>query len=144
MSIIKDEKNEVAVADELAELMKEAANGNTEVLPQLQAYLDDNPEVWQKLGDLSWHAEEAVLGVIAGKHLLIKESVRKKMQELRAELSGHSTSPLEQLLIDRIVLAWAQSHHADMEAATHDRGVSKLGVHVHAAKTHGNSVISQQ
>ena len=38
------------------------------------------------------------------------------MDELRAELAGPAASPVETLLVNRVVICWAQCHLADLEA----------------------------
>jgi len=87
------------------------------VLPQLRELLHARPELWRRLGDLSGHVEEALLGLAAGKSLLARESIRRRMDELRAELEGPAPSAVEKLLAGRAVICWAQCHLADLEAA---------------------------
>jgi hypothetical protein len=83
----------------------------------LRELLGSRPELWRRLGDLAGHVEEALLGVAGGKSLLARESVRRCLDELRAELEGPAPSAVEKLLVARAVICWAQVHLADLEAA---------------------------
>ena len=83
----------------------------------MRHYLDAHPEVWQRGGDLARHAQEVWLDLLAGPDLLVAESVRRKLDELRAELGGPSPGPVEALLIDRVVACWLQANDADASYA---------------------------
>jgi hypothetical protein len=97
----------------LQELVSRAQAGDRSVLPELRAFLDDNPSVWSQTDDLAVQAQELWLQLLAGKDLLLEESVRRKLEELRVELAGCSPSPLEQLLVQRVLACWVQSYYAD-------------------------------
>jgi hypothetical protein len=115
-------------ADEVADLLRRAEQGDQTVLPQLRAFLQDNPHVWRKAGDLAWHAEQALVRLIGNDNPLIEESLRLRMDDLRADLLGPAPTALERLLVDRVVLSWAQVHAADL-AVTTDRGCGPAAVH---------------
>ena len=51
--------------------------------------------------------------LVAGADLFLRETVLRKLHDLRAELLTNSTSPLERLLVERIVACWLQTHYAD-------------------------------
>jgi hypothetical protein len=53
------------------------------------------------------------LQLIAGKNLLLLESTQRKAAQLRTELAGPEPSPLEWLLVERIVACWLQVHYSD-------------------------------
>src|SRR5262249_20583590 len=44
---------------------------------------------------------------------MLHESARRKAEQLRAELAGPEPSPLERLLIERVVSCWLQVNYAD-------------------------------
>jgi hypothetical protein len=100
-------------AMELAELLKRAEAGDLAVLPALRQVLTDNPELWQGYGDLAAQAEGALIRVAAGSNLLLTESLLCKLADLRQELGGESPSPLERLLIERVVACWLQVSYYD-------------------------------
>lgn len=97
----------------LRELVTRAKSGDRTVLPQLREYLDEHPEIWTEVGDLALHAQESWLALMAGQDLVLEESVRRKMDELRGELGSEAASKVEKLLIERVVACWLQVHYAD-------------------------------
>ena len=107
---------DVPVVAGLADLVARARQGDREVLPALRAYLDDHPEVWRVVGDLAVQAREIWLDLVAGSDMLLAESIRKKMDDMRLELAGPSPTPLESLLVERILVTWLQVSHADAMA----------------------------
>ena len=53
---------------------------------QLRQTLDDNPKIWQKTGDLGLAAEYALIELISDRNQLVRESVIRKIQELKKDL----------------------------------------------------------
>jgi hypothetical protein len=98
---------------DLAQLLKRAEAGDRSVLPQLQRVLDGNPALWRGYGDLAAHAEASLAMLAAGPNLLLAESLKRKLAELKAELGGESPSPLERLLIERVTATWLQTNYHD-------------------------------
>src|SRR4051794_8663038 len=104
--------------DEKARLtLLKAQGSDPSVLPALCSLLDEHPEVWRAFGDLGRSAEESLLDLVSGKSVLLKESVRRKLSELRQEIGGPEPSPLGKLLGGRAALCWLQAHDADARAA---------------------------
>jgi hypothetical protein len=99
--------------DDLPILLQRCQQGDRAALPQLRAVLDQHPEVWRNIGDLARHAESAWVDLICGTNDSIRESVIRKLRELKVELGGASPSPLERLLAERVSACWLQVHHAD-------------------------------
>jgi hypothetical protein len=104
------------ILDELHELVARARAGDLEILPRLRAVLDEHAEVWQ-CGDIALIARDSWIALIAGQDLALKELLMRKAGALRAEVAGPDPSPLERLLVDRIVACWLQAHHADAMVA---------------------------
>ena len=99
--------------ERLAELVQRAQQGDLTVMPLLREALVADPSIWQEYGDLAAQAQEAWLQLLAGTDHLLAESVRLKLAALRQELGAECASPLEKLLIERIVACWLQTHYAD-------------------------------
>ena len=110
-------KGEEPYSAETRQLLQRAQAGDPAVLSELRELLDARPALWQRLGDLGGLVEEALLGLAAGKSLLARESIRRRLGELRTELEGPAPSAVESLLAGRAVVCWAQCHLADLEAA---------------------------
>ena len=102
-----------AEQDELAQLLKRAEAGDRSVLPQLRRALDSDPDLWRAYGDLAAHAEASLAMLAAGQNLLLAESLKRKLAELKAELGGDGDSPLERLLIARVAATWLQTNYYD-------------------------------
>src|SRR4051794_12156509 len=90
----------------LAEVMKDPADaatldaarkGDLGALQDLHRLLDRRPELWAAFGDAGRCAEDALLDLFAGDSLLLKESVRRQLAALRAELAAGDDAPLVRL-----------------------------------------------
>ena len=97
----------------LAELVQRAQQGDLTVMPLLREALVADPSIWQEYGDLAAQAQEAWLQLLAGTDYMLAESVRLKLGALRRELGAAGASPLEKLLVERVVACWLQTHYAD-------------------------------
>ena len=101
----------------LQEVLERARRGDVAVLPELRETLEARPEIWKHCSDLAAIAERAWIVLIAGKDLLVGESLMMRMAELRAELAGADPTPLERLAVERVVIAWLQAWYSDLAAA---------------------------
>jgi hypothetical protein len=102
------------ISAERKEVVERAEQGDQTALPELRQALTEVPELWQRYGDMGRWAEEAWVRLAAGENLMQAESAKRELDALKAELTGPETpTPLEKLLIDRIVIGWFQVHYAD-------------------------------
>jgi hypothetical protein len=95
-------------------MLDRAQKGDTSVLPELRAWLDSHPDIWKQAGDLALHAQECLLNLVAGQDLFARESILRKLSEIKLELAPSSC--LEKLLADRIALCWLAVHYAEYDA----------------------------
>ncbi|OAI41755.1 hypothetical protein AYO40_02320 [Planctomycetaceae bacterium SCGC AG-212-D15] len=95
------------------ELLRDAQAGNSARLPELRKLLDAHPEVWGAYGDLAHQVLATWVKLISGSNLLLSESLNRKLQAMRAELSGPDPSPLEKLLVERVLACHLHVYHAD-------------------------------
>jgi hypothetical protein len=102
--------------DEIRAVLARAGAGDQAALPRLRALLDET-QLWRQLGDLAAHAELTWLRHVSGTDLALREMLARKVGGLKAELGGPAPTPLERLLVDRIVIGWLMIAHADLEAA---------------------------
>src|ERR1700722_7275416 len=84
--------------ERLQALVRRGEQGDASAVPELRQMLDDHPEIWQQYGDLAKQAEEAWKRLIAGPNTLLYEALGRKIDELKAEITGDGDSPLERLL----------------------------------------------
>jgi hypothetical protein len=129
LKLIDPESGESRLDAHTSAVVTRAHRGDPAVLPQLQELLDGRPDLWGWAGDLAAHARESLLGLAAGNSLLVRESIRRKMDELAAGLAESIDSPVERLLIDRVVLCWVQVHLADLDAVALDQGAAPRAAH---------------
>jgi len=120
---------EVPYTEAMRVLLQRGQQGDASVLTQLRELLDERPALWKRLGDLTGHVEEALLDMAAGKSLLARESIRRRMEALRAELSVPPPTPVEKLLIDRIVIGWVQCSLTDLDDLQKTRTGTPQGFH---------------
>jgi hypothetical protein len=98
-------------------LVERAERGDATTLPVLRKMLEAPGAVDRLGGDL---AEQAIISLVrsaAGENLLFKEALTRKLELLRAELTGPAPTPLERLLAERVVACWLQVHDADIRFA---------------------------
>jgi hypothetical protein len=101
-------------ADELTALLRRAREGDRTALPALRKVLDAKPSVWRAVGDLGNLAEQAMLDLIAGEDLLVRESVKRTLAQMRQDLCGQKASPLEVLIARRAAVAWLHVSYLDV------------------------------
>jgi len=99
--------------DELQHLLARAQRGDLAVLPQLRQVLNERSDIWQHYGDLAWQAEGALIKLIAGKDLLLSESLVRKQAHLKASLAGPSSGSLERALVERVAACSLQVSYFD-------------------------------
>jgi len=110
-------QNKLQEVQHLEALVKRARQGDESVLPELRQLLDRCPELWKRCGDLAAQAQQGWLDLVGGVDLLCKESVQHQLDEMRLELAGANPTPLESLLVQRILACWVQVSFADALAA---------------------------
>jgi hypothetical protein len=83
--------------------------------------LDTRPALWRDLDNLTARVEQAWMALLAGSDLVAQEILVRQLQTLKQELEGPSPTPLERLLVERIVVCWLQVQHADLVATRHSQ-----------------------
>ena len=99
--------------EEFDRLVKRANDGDAKANRELARVLDSCPKIWKSLGDLSAVAGTSFLRVASGGNRLIAGSISRCVRELRKELEGPAPTRLEQLAIERVLLAWVQTNYVN-------------------------------
>ena len=102
---------------EFRALVNRADKGDRAVLPVVKEVFDGVPGLWDAYGDLARSAETILIDLLAGNSQLTKVGVRKHLAAMRADLAGPEASPVERLLVDRVVACWLQTQQADVAYA---------------------------
>ena len=105
--------------EQLQDFLGRAHKGDETTLPVLKEMLKV-PAIVEHCGNLAAHVEETLIRKIAGQDLALSEGLRRKLDSLRAELGGPAPSPLERLLVERIVACWLHLHHLEAVYAGRD------------------------
>ena len=100
--------------DRLRAVLERAEQGDDAVLPELREALDACPSIWKQYGDLAREARDAWLGHVAGDNLFLRESLDRKLTAFEEELGLAQSSPLERLVIGRVVACWLMAEYADL------------------------------
>jgi hypothetical protein len=97
------------VIKELKALMVRAHEGDEGALPKLREILDEAPSLARKLLDPAKVAERSAVGLYASMDdLLAQEAIPRVLEQMRSELEGEHPTPLERLLVERVVATWLQ------------------------------------
>jgi len=105
------------ISQYLHDVTERARQGDQTALPSLRLLLQDPAAVDYLGGDLAREAQRMLIDRYSGTDLLLKEALSRKLELLRAELSGPNPTPLERLLIERVVACWLQVQDADVRFA---------------------------
>lgn len=92
--------------ERMAALLPLANDGDPEATAALRAVLDEAPELWRGISDLATQAEGDLLAKATNGNPVLVAALRRGVQARRQELLGPSPSPLERLLVDRVVVCW--------------------------------------
>jgi hypothetical protein len=97
------------------ELVDRAEKGDRSVLPELRRLLQDPNVIDRMGGNVAQHVELMLIAQISGKDLMTSESLTRKMEVLREDLTGQNPTALERLLAERIALCWLALHKLESD-----------------------------
>jgi hypothetical protein len=103
--------------DELRAFVKAAQGGDASTLPALRKLLRNPAAVRLFGGELAGIAEMAFVNAMAGDNLGFREAAVRKLELLRSDLLGPDPTPVERLLVERVVACWLQVQDAEIRYA---------------------------
>ena len=106
-------------------LRKRAEKGDEKAMAELRPLLKDDPEVLSFYGKLAESAQESLIRNMIGSNLVFRAGVHRRLSEMRVQLSGDSPTPLEDLLIERILTCWLETQYYD---ALHAQNMKEASV----------------
>jgi hypothetical protein len=118
VSVVKFKPNESVaptIPVELQAVIAAANAGDVSALPALRQALVQHPELINRLGNLAAHVQQGLIALVAKSSLVASEAVSAHLAKMREELGEEWASPLEKLLIQRLVLCWLACHAAEVE-----------------------------
>jgi hypothetical protein len=95
----------------IQDVVAKARKGDATVLPQLRAIMDRNPGLARLSGDLARYAESAWIALASGPNLYMKEALTREAEARRAELTRPGATPVELLLVARVVACHVELHY---------------------------------
>jgi hypothetical protein len=101
----------------LKALVERANQGEQSALDKLRDFLDENPRVWQHLGNIGRMAETAWVKLVSGADSLTAESIRRQLAQVKEELVGESPSMVEKLLGDQVAITLLEMKHLETLSA---------------------------
>lgn len=122
---------EVQLAARIDAVVKRANRGDEKALIVTRRLIDGLPGLWEAYGNLAAEAEGALVDLYAGGSVVTREALQRKLAAMRVELAGPSPSPLETLLVERVVACWLLSYHADFAFARALKELPSKEVEVH-------------
>jgi hypothetical protein len=114
--------------DEFRDLTNRAQRGDEQSLSALREHFDRG-HLMEATGNLASRARDMLVEKYCGKNLLVREGIYRKMESLRAELAGTNPTPLEHLLVDRVVTCWLHLHHLEVIYAGKESMTLDLGAY---------------
>jgi hypothetical protein len=102
---------------ELKKLLDKAQAGDASVVPTLRKLFENPAAVDYLGGDLAREAQQQLIRNFAGNNHLFAEALPRKLDLMRKEIGGPNPSPLEKLLVERIISTWLHVHQLEAEYA---------------------------
>ncbi len=126
--------------EQFEHLVSQARRGDQDAAEELQRIIRSRKDIWQPVGDLAKHAEELLISQIAQDNLVLGESLRLQLAQMKESLGRDADDPVIALLVDLVVVTWLELHLVRMEAGQSWRFVRDARFweqrHEHAAQRH--------
>jgi hypothetical protein len=103
--------------EEIRALLKRSRAGDESTVPVVRKMLDNPAALRMFGGDLAAEVITSFTNAMAGQDVGFREAVTHKLEQLRTELLGDSPTPVECLLVERVVACWLQVQDAELRAA---------------------------
>jgi hypothetical protein len=101
----------------LRAILKRSQAGDHATLPVIRKMLEDPANLRLFGGELAETVAQSFLKAIGGEDIGFREAVLKKMQTMRADLLGENPTPIERILVERVVACWLQVQDAEVRFA---------------------------
>jgi len=118
------ERNKETVAW-LNDVLRRAETGNQEAFAVALRVYKEMPSLWEdNLHVLQQNLERSILDLLmpAGTHLISRAATERQITAMRADLRGEHPTPLERVLVDRIVVDWLDAQVSDTVRAQRSEG----------------------
>jgi hypothetical protein len=110
----------------LLRLFERASTGDETPVPRIRELLKSPEPVGLLGGDLAEQVILAFTRQMAEKNVGFREATRCKLELLRAELLGDNPTPVERVLVERVLACWLQVQDAELRTAQEPNAYIKL------------------
>lgn len=103
---------------EINATIRKAEKGDAPALEEVREMLQraGTPDILG--GSVASEALRLLVKAYAGANLVVREATECKLTEMRAALSGPTPTPLEKLLVERVLATWLHLHHLEVVYAS--------------------------
>lgn len=96
------------------EMVRRANLGEELALATLREYLIARPHLWKQVGDVAFLAREARIRRIAGGNAVVAESIRMRLESMRANFTSPQPSQIEELAVEGLLGTWLELHQLEL------------------------------
>jgi hypothetical protein len=104
-------------ADRREAVFNRILKNDKSAVPEFREMMKENPVIVEIGGNMAELAEQKLVKSISQNKLLARETITAKLAAMRVELASAQPSPIERLLVERVVACWLQVYDADAIAA---------------------------
>jgi len=109
-------KNDLPTQAEFFALVVRAEKGSEKAQAELRDLLDSNSELWRPLGDIGNLVERFLIDMASPTSLLMRESLQRRLAEVREQLLNGDKSPLLTFLVHRVLVSWLEVEVRQIQA----------------------------
>ncbi len=103
---------------EWSELLERSQRGDAAALRELRQAMSRYPDLERQYGDLAQIIRQHTVDAILGRdNLLLRDALDRQLAALRHELEPIARSPLERLLVERVLTCWLALQVAELTAS---------------------------
>jgi hypothetical protein len=110
-------ESEIPTTEAILEWQRAASRGDATAAAQIRDLLRYDPDgVLAAVfgGDLVRRIEQTLVARIAGENLATRASLEFELERMTHELAGPTPTPMERMLVDRVVTCWLHTHHYEL------------------------------
>ena len=109
------------------DFLKRAAKGDIATLPAIRKLLENPANIDAFGGNLARYAQGLLVGALSGEDLSVREAIHAKLAAMKKELLGENPTPVERLLVERVVACWLSVQDAEIRTASQREMTLKQG-----------------
>lgn len=116
--------SELPTQEEFHRLVRLSQKGDDDAAEELQRIVRHHKDIWDPYADLNRHVEATLIEMISGGEVVLKESLRSKVDDLKDSIRGKADNPIDALLVDQIMISWLElryTHMATLQSQNGDR-----------------------